>query len=238
MFICLLIIPFCKAANDGEYESWYQAVQDIPNWLEEVTLDLSDRSIKAVPPDLDLLFTRELYLAGNQIAVIPNFRQSTSLDVLDLGNNQIAAIPDNFNPIYLDDLYLHSNYIKAIPADLSLNFLKVLDLSGNQIEAIPALNSRWLEELYFENNKITAIPESLELSGLKKLGLSENDIEKFDPKRLLKQFPNLEWLNLSSNPRLDPRNIQDLEEEASAAKRTIEIIADDILPEGQDIKGD
>ena len=71
------------------------------------------------------------------------------------------------------------------------------------------------------------------------LGLSNNNIQEFNPKRLLKQFPKLVYIDLSNNP-LDPANIQDLRKEADAVKRIITIIAKNILPprpEGYGIKG-
>jgi len=148
MFIFLLVIPFCKAADPDQ--SWYDAVQHIPNWQQQAELNLDD--------------------------------------------NQIGAIPDNFN--------LHN-----------LRYLNLI------------------------NNQIVAIPNNFNSPDLRTLSLSNNNIDQINPERLLEQFPQLVYLNLSNNPNLHLKNIEDLRDAAARAGRNIEIIANNIRPGGQDIKG-
>ena len=142
---------------------------------------------------------------------IPNWQQQNNLY---LGNSQIVAIPDNFNPLNL----------------------QLLDLNNNQIVAIPDnFNPPNLQQLYLRNNHIVAIPDNFNAPNLQTLVLNDNHIEKVDPKRLLEQFPNLVYLNLSNN-RLHPADIMDLRDAFTAVGRNINIIADNILPEGHGIK--
>jgi len=148
----------------------------------------------------------------NAVQGIPDWQQEANLH---LNNNNIGAIPDNFNPLNL----------------------QLLDLSNNNIVAIPDnFNPPNLQLLVLSNNNIGAIPDNFNSPDLQYLYLRNNQIEEINPKRLLEQFPNLIYLDLSDNP-LHPDNIRDLREEADAADRNIEIIADNIRPEGQDIKG-
>ena len=66
IFISLLAIPLCKAADP--YESWNHAIQDIPNWQTQETLNLSSKEITAVPDDLQLPLTiLDLNLSNNLI---------------------------------------------------------------------------------------------------------------------------------------------------------------------------
>ncbi len=146
---------------------------------------------------------------------IPNWQQRA---VLNLVSKQIDALPANFNPPKLELLNLNRNQLGALPA----NF-----------------NPSQLRRLCLNHNRFAAIPDDLELHELMLLDLSDNDIQKFNPARLLMQFPKLVRIVLSNNP-LDPANIQDLRDAAIAARRPLDIDANDILPprpEGDDIKG-
>ena len=147
----------------------------------------------------------------NAVQHIPNWQQQVELS---LNNSQIVAIPDNFNPPNLEWLYLDNNQIVAIPDNFNPPHLQILDLINNQIVAIPDnFNSPNLQRLYLDNN----------------------NIQEINPKRLLEQFPHLVYLNLSNNP-LHPADIRRLRELAQEAGRNIDIIAENILPEGYGIK--
>ena len=124
---------------------------------------------------------------------------------------------------------------------LVISFCKAADPDASWNQAVQNIPD-WATstELNLAYNQIQAIPANLTLLNLEALNLAYNQIKKFDPKRLLEQFPKLDALNLSNNPQLDPRNIQDLIDAADEAGRNIEITADNILPpqaEGHDIKG-
>ena len=74
------------------------------------------------------------------------------------------------------------------------------------------------------------------------LNLSNNNILLINPARLLEQFPKLEYIDLSNNPQLYQKNIQKLRDAARIARiadrrNFLRIIAKNIRPEGQDIKG-
>ena len=113
IFIFVLVIPICKAADP--YASWYQAVQHIPNWQQEY----------------------ELFLNNNNIGAIPDNFNPPKLLRLDLSNNNIAAIPDKFNAPNLELLDLGNNNIQEVnPQRLLVQFPKLsyLDLSDNPLD--------------------------------------------------------------------------------------------------------
>ncbi len=159
-----------------------------------------------------------LYLSGNQIAAIPDGLELHELQGLYLYSNQIAAIPDNFNPPQLRRLSLRNNRLGALPANFNPPQLQILDLDGNML---------------------VAIPDDLELHELRWLHLSNNNILVINPKRLLEQFPKLKRIDLSNNPQLYHENIQELRDRAREAGRgdSLTIIAENIRPEGDGIKG-
>ncbi len=178
------------------------------------------------------------YASWNQaVQNIPNWQQVADLV---LWWKRIEAIPADLNLSNLHSLDLLGNNIKAIPDLTSLINLRQLGLNINQIKAIPALNlPSNLVTLQLNNNKINAIPASLELDKLRSLDLSFNHIKKFNPKRLLQQFPQLNYLNLNRNP-LTQENVTALRNAATAAYREIEIVSDVIRPEAEEglyIKG-
>ena len=91
IFISLLIIPFCKAADNAD-ENWYRAVQNIPNWRKERTLDLPYAQIQAIPADLIFPNLKMLLLDHNQINQVHATRllkQFPKLKVLDLSSNPL-----------------------------------------------------------------------------------------------------------------------------------------------------
>ena len=140
IFIGLIAVaPLCKAADP--YASWDQAVQDIPNLLNQDTLILSFRGITAIPVNRNFPNLKGLYLNNNQIAKIPdNFNLNfPNLESLDLDTNQIVAIPKNLaNLRNLKELNLSNNRIEDEgfdPQKILQQFpgLKLLVLNGNPL---------------------------------------------------------------------------------------------------------
>ncbi len=135
MFISLLVvIPFCEAADPDQ--SWYQAVQDIPDWQQQRDLALNNNQIQAIPDNL----------------IAPNLRY------LALNNNQIQAIPDNLIAPNLRALILNFNLIQDISDNLTLPNLEELFLDNNHIYYVnPQIFNQFprLRYLYLDQNPLT-----------------------------------------------------------------------------------
>ena len=108
IFVSLLVIPFCKAADD----IWYQAIKDQPNIRQQLGLNLMSKGLTTIP-NLDL----------------------SNLRTLILSNNKLTSFPDNFNLHSLRNLYLDKNDIKYVDPNIlsKLPNLEDLDLSNNPI---------------------------------------------------------------------------------------------------------
>jgi len=245
IFIFLITIPFCKAA-------------DIQN--KEVLL-LNSNEIATIPTNLYLPHLKLLCLkesAHNQMTAIPQLN-APNLQQLSLLNVQITTIPDSLFA-NLEELDLSKNRLNNIPY-LNLPFLKELVLSNNQISTIPSdlppllimlcltnnklndisanLTLADLEVLHLNKNKIEEIPAGLRLSSLEWVNLSENQISSVDPYRILEQFPALTHIDLNKNP-LDPDKVDEFRKIAAAKRPDLEIIVDDIgeqYRDGINIKG-
>ena len=69
MFISLLVIPFCKAADPNA--SWNKAVENIPSWEEEKYLTLTRKGITTLPDNRTLIRLEYLDLQRNPITTFP-----------------------------------------------------------------------------------------------------------------------------------------------------------------------
>ncbi len=130
MFIFLLVIPFCKAADPDQ--SWYDAVQNIPDWQQQQNLDLAHKQIQAIPANPNLPQLRGLYLTYNQIQAIPGNLTLPNLQILHLYNNQIQAIPGNLTLPNLQTLYLSHNYLDYVDPQIINQFPRLNFLNLNQ----------------------------------------------------------------------------------------------------------
>ncbi len=114
IFISLLVIPFCKAADPKAHASWYQALQDIPNKFnlhKKTELFLGDKGIEAIPDNLNSHYLEHLYLGNNYLQEIPDNLNFPRLTVLSLIGNHIRQInPQIFKKFpNLQFLYLNKN---------------------------------------------------------------------------------------------------------------------------------
>ncbi len=97
MFIFLLVIPFCKAA-DTDNENWNRAVQDPALYNEFCRqLNLSSQGITTIPinPNLPGVQVDHLVLRDNLITTIPNNLRLgllANLRTLDLSKNWIYRL--------------------------------------------------------------------------------------------------------------------------------------------------
>ncbi len=189
IFIFLLAIPLCKAADP--YEAWNLAIERTHEWQQLDYLNLVSRKLQIVP-DFEHNVVRTLSLNDNLLQEVPNFQNLPLLEILSLSNNRLQDFPSLSNLLLLKKLYLDENQIQDIPSNLNLLQVELISLRFNNINQIA------------------------------------------EPKTLLQQFPNLGKLDLTGNDQLDSRSVQDLRDAATEANRNIRIIADNILPEGND----
>ncbi len=148
IFISLLVIPFCKAADNDE--NWNYAVQQhYPDGIEgHVTLNLDHNHITAIPDNLP-----------------------QQLQLISLVDNEITAIPDNL-PQQLQFLYLMHNHIAEIPDNLPQQ-LKVLRLEGNHItyvdpkiiQQLPRLTNLILNKNPLYQKNVDALREAATAAG-------------------------------------------------------------------------
>ncbi len=136
IFISLLVIPFCKAADPDQ--SWHQAVKRPPNldWQQQDSLILDRKRIETIPNNLNLPNLWQLNLNNNLITAIPGNLNLPRLRSFSLCNNQITSIPDNLNLPNLCSFYLSNNRITSIPDNLNLPRLEHLNLEGNHIDFV------------------------------------------------------------------------------------------------------
>ncbi len=135
-------------------------------------------------------------------------------------NRAVQDIPDLKDAEVLN---LNDEHIDAIPDNLDFPHLKVLSLYENDLTAIPRA-FRNIEMLFLDGNRIEAIPDDLKLSELTSLSLARNFITEVNPKKLLKQFPKLIWLDLRKN-QLTIADLEKLLQAVKEAGRPMKIMA-------------
>ncbi|KAJ8388506.1 hypothetical protein AAFF_G00132200 [Aldrovandia affinis] len=171
--------------------------------------------------------TRQLYLAYNRLAVLPEcVCLFANLELIDISNNGLSVIcedvtrltklktliaknnrldefslPKEFGSMQLEMLNFSGNRFEEIPTQcLQLQRLKSLSVGGNRLKAIPAEieNLTSLELLYLGGNLITAIPPELaNLPYLSYLVLCDNRIQSVPPQ--LTRLYSLRSLSLHNN---------------------------------------
>jgi small GTP-binding protein len=137
-----------------------------------VVLDLSDRGITRIPPDiarLKNLFV--LYLGFNQLTELPpELFQLTRLTQLDLKNNQLQLLPREI--VQLTNLFrldARWNRLKNLPREIvQLKNLTILDLGDNQISRLPQeiVYMKALKLLNLENNPLIFPPIEVAVQGM------------------------------------------------------------------------
>ncbi|MBF0430601.1 MAG: hypothetical protein HQK83_04945 [Fibrobacteria bacterium] len=145
-----------------------------------VELNLTNRNIKTIPPNIGRL----------------------RLFVLRLGKNNIDTIPFELGFMHsLSALFLDSNNINILPLSFfNLGRLERLDLTGNNLITFPPELGRlgMLKVLTLRDNDMQFIPESIEhLINLKALDLSFNNLNGL-PGLILK-ITGLDVLNVNNN---------------------------------------
>jgi Leucine-rich repeat (LRR) protein len=188
--------------DDDEIEKYIQHIID----TKETSLNLSNRSLRAVPFSVSLCsFLQNLYLNNNELIIPPSeqFSSLINLESLSLEQNQLTILPDTlWNLISLTRLNLSHNPLGQIPLELSqLKNLHELWLTNINLYDIPLnifshLNQ--LEKLSLKSNHLQRLPIDIgQLIELHWLSLEDNELN--DLPDCLQDCSNLSYLNLNGN---------------------------------------
>ena len=182
---------------------------------EKVTyLNLSDRNLIAIPPEIGVLRNlKDLLLANNDIRNMSlSLLSCRNLRRLDLSSNTLNHIPIQMTYLtHLEDLSLRDNRLNSLPGNFSqMRKLRYLDLSNvhprlakgfNDFRYIPPVVCHLpnLEKLLLEKLNIGQLPVSiiylkklqvLSISGCRQINLNNTF-------RILAQMPELKVLDIS-----------------------------------------
>ncbi len=188
--------------NDSDISNWDGVDVDGDGYISELSID--NKSITAIPPQIDQLIKLEyLLLHNNQLSSVPEeIGQLTNLYELYLDDNQLSTIPEEIGQLTnLTRLGLSGNRLNVIPAEIGqLTNLTELSLFNNQLKEIPPeiglLND--LEYLYLSTNQLASVPTEInELINLTELYLSGNQLKEIPT--AIGQLTNLTRLHLFNN---------------------------------------
>jgi Leucine rich repeat len=229
---------------------WDEQLKDNEQLKQMTELDLMNRHLKFLPPEIGFLSNlKELNLGGNQLKELPiELCSLPKLQQLHLNNNQIQELPAQFvslsNLILLNLSYnglskifeeigslsnlrhlrlMNNNLTELSPAVKSLLNLEYLNLSDNPLGKWPEeVNSlKTLMNLHLNNTGLKEIPSQLaELHNLKVVSLGTNQLTEIDP-QLITSLSKLETLFLRCNP-LNNQTMSKLKEMNRPYKREIE----------------
>jgi len=173
------------------------------------TLDLADRGLTAVPPEVSQITNLTmLFLNGNQLTALPpEISHLTKLEALDLSGNQLTMLPPEISQLVnLRSLALIGNQLTIVPPEIShLTNLQALDLSGNQLTMLaPEIGYITdLQTLILSGNQLTALPPEIgRLVNLQELDISHNQLTTLPSEFAVLLTKTL--INLELNPLREP----------------------------------
>ena len=188
-------------------------------------LDLSERGLKVLPPEISQLKTLVwLDLSGNKLEVLPpEIGSLQRLKVLMLGKrvdrepyalgNSLSGLPAEFAQLQnLRYLSIEYNALTTLPSWFAkLEKLRFLSLQGNQLSDLPSEFDRLdnLFDLNLSKNRLKEFPGAIvRLVRLRKLQIWGNQLSQLPPE--IVQLQNLTSLDLSSNQlsQLPPEIVQ------------------------------
>jgi Leucine-rich repeat (LRR) protein len=165
----------------------------------DVSIDLSDRHITAIPPGAfeNIGSPGHLDLSDNKITSLAGVTFPASLTELDLALNKLTSLAGlNFNFTNMENLYLNGNEITSLAGVTFAGSIEELSLHQNKITTLAGVTfAGTIEKLWLDDNEITSLngmtfPSSLELD------LSGNKITSLAGVTLPSA---LEYLDLSFN---------------------------------------
>jgi Leucine-rich repeat (LRR) protein len=143
-----------------------------------INLDLNNMDLNTFP-DIPLKYKEKikcLFIAENDLEIIPDLNEFKSLEILEISNNKIYEI--GLLPISLIELSCKNNKLFSLPSAASCPNLQRLDCSGNQIVEIPYYEK--LKILMCSQNRISTIPNLINLEKLICCNNAINYIAKCD----------------------------------------------------------
>lgn len=165
-------------------------------------LDLSNRGIRALPPEIGSLVALEkLNLANNPLSTLPDELSScVNLRTLFFLGNAFTEIPLVVGRLpHLRMLSFKSNKLVRIAERALAPSLEWLILTDNALTALPASlgRLRHLRKLMLASNRLEALPDFSGLESLELVRLSDNLLRAVPADVFA--LPRLAWLALAGN---------------------------------------
>ncbi|PSB35710.1 COR domain-containing protein [Stenomitos frigidus] len=167
-------------------------------------LDLSDKNLKALPPEIGQLTNINTLLLGDNLLTLlpPEIGQLTSLSTLELQHNRLETLPPEIGQLTsISQLFLIGNQLTTLPPEIGqLTTISQLFLGGNQLTTLPLEIGQLtnLRTLDLSINKFTTLPPEIgRLTKLTELELSKNQLTTLLPE--IAQLANLSGLYLYIN---------------------------------------
>ena len=171
-----------------------ETLVEIKNWLADSKnsdqlnnidgLELSDISLKAIPPEITKFFQLQgLLLDNNELKRLPEILGNLSnLEVISAKHNKIRSLPESLgNLAQLTHLSFFDNKIRILPEIIgNLSKLQEFYIDKNELKSLPETigNLSQLKELSVDKNELRSLPESIgNLSNLKILSLNYNQLK-------------------------------------------------------------
>jgi Leucine-rich repeat (LRR) protein len=152
--------------------------------LNQITdLDLSDKNLKVLPPQIANLKKLEILdLTNNQLTTLPDsIGQLKALKTLILSDNKLSSLPDSIGQLKaLKALYLDQNQLSSLPNTIGdLTNLLTLTLGKNKLSSLPDTIGalKHLQSLNVSENQFKQLPCSISnLIELRYLLLTDNQL--------------------------------------------------------------
>ena len=188
--------------DDDDIEKYIRHIID----TKETSLNLSNRSLRAVPSSVRLCsLLQNLYLNNNELLIPPSeqFAALNNLETLSLEYNQLTILPDTlWSLTSLTRLNLSHNPLGRISVELGqLKNLHELWLTNINLYDLPTnvfVHLIHLEKLSLKSNHLRRLPSDIgHLIELRWLCLEDNELN--DLPDSLQDCSNLSYLNLNGN---------------------------------------
>lgn len=167
-------------------------------------LDLSNLSLKNLPPVVCRMNIKELDISGNDLRSLdPKIEQITGLVSLNISENSLTSLPEELGELHeLKRIDLSNNKLMSLPESFEfLAHLETLKLDYNRFEHLPVeiVDLNKLSTLSISHNHLEQVPDILnKMQGLLHLDMSHNQISNVS--RLLDSLlEKLITFNLSNN---------------------------------------